>query len=59
MLKAGVYVFTVKDLAGHAWINATVLYDRRGEEAKRKAGAVLALSANNEVGADDSMRASG
>jgi integrase/recombinase XerD len=45
MLDAGVDVFTVQKLAGHADAVTTARYDRRGEGARRRATAALRLPA--------------
>jgi integrase len=37
LLEAGSDLATVQALAGHQHIDTTTLYDRRGEQAKRKA----------------------
>lgn len=43
LLDRGIDLATVKEMAGHASVNTTAKYDRRGESAKKKASTVLAI----------------
>lgn len=43
LLESGVDLSTVKEMAGHASVQTTARYDRRGEAAKRKASGALSV----------------
>ena len=43
LLESGVDLATVKEMAGHANVQTTARYDRRGEAAKRKASGALSV----------------
>lgn len=48
LLDRGVDIKIVKDLMGHASIETTTIYDRRGEPARRKASELLTLPYQNQ-----------
>ena len=41
LIDAGIDLITVRDLMGHSSLDTTAIYDKRGDEAKRKAVEVL------------------
>lgn len=43
LLENGVDLATVKDMTGHASVQTTARYDRRGEAAKKKASGALSV----------------
>jgi integrase/recombinase XerD len=47
LLSKGVDVFTVQKLLGHRWVTTTQVYDKRGEDSKRKAASVLQMPTHN------------